>query len=191
MQVAESRGGSKEAHRGNPAQQARAGAVRRPRVILRLIMARRIGSDTIAGRRLPGPARHAEFAMPKKRGCRPLSRRTTISMGGLIAAIAAIAVGGCDRTSRPSGQVVAASPRAPAPPVWPPLPDNAACAKDLARYQTVLDADVGSGNLNRSVYDEIETDLSRAAEACASGHDGEARAIVRSTKLKHGYRASL
>jgi hypothetical protein len=80
--------------------------------------------------------------------------------------------------------------QAPAPPNWPKLPEGAACTNDLNHYQTVLDADVGTGNVNRSVYDQIETDLGRAANACATGHDGEARAIVRSTKLQHGYRAS-
>jgi len=70
------------------------------------------------------------------------------------------------------------------------LPEGAPCANDLNHYQTVLDADVGTGNVNRSVYDQIEIDLGRAADACAAGHDGEARAIVRSTKLQHGYRAS-
>jgi hypothetical protein len=81
-------------------------------------------------------------------------------------------------------------PRTPAPPDWPKLPEGAACTKDLNHYQTVLDADVGTGNVNRSVYDQIETDLGRAANECAAGHDGEARAIIRSTKVQHGYRAS-
>jgi len=80
--------------------------------------------------------------------------------------------------------------RSPAPPNWPQLPEGAACTKDLNHYQTVLDADVHTGNVNRSVYDQIETDLGRAANACAAGHDGEARAIIRKTKSDHGYRAS-
>ncbi|MGH6796482.1 MAG: hypothetical protein ACREDH_15095 [Methylocella sp.] len=70
------------------------------------------------------------------------------------------------------------------------MPEGAACTHDLTHYQTVLDADVHTGNVNRAVYDQIETDLSRAANACAAGHDGEARAIIRSTKLRHGYHAS-
>ena len=104
--------------------------------------------------------------------------------------LAAIAISGCSQTSGSNAPVAAAALRAPAPPNWPKLPEGAGCAKDLNHYQTVLDADVGTGNVNRSVYDEIETDLSRAANECAAGHDGEARAIIRSTKLRHGYRAS-
>jgi hypothetical protein len=104
--------------------------------------------------------------------------------------LAAIALGGCNQTSGSSAPVAAVAPQAPAPPNWPKLPDGAACTNDLNHYQTVLGADVGTGNVNRSVYDQIETDLDRAANACAAGHDGEARAIIRSTKLQHGYRAS-
>ena len=116
-----------------------------------------------------------------------IARAASISAGVFLAAIA---LGGCNQTSGSSAPVAAVAPKAPAPPNWPKLPEGAACANDLNHYQTVLDADVGTGNVNRSVYDQIEIDLGRAADACAAGHDGEARAIIRSTKLQHGYRAS-
>jgi hypothetical protein len=116
-----------------------------------------------------------------------ISSTASISTGVFLAAIA---LGGCNQTSGSSAPIAAVAPQAPAPPNWPKLPEGAACTNDLNHYQTVLDADVGTGNVNRSVYDQIETDLGRAADACAAGHDGEARAIIRSTKLQHGYRAS-
>lgn len=103
--------------------------------------------------------------------------------------LAAVALGGCNQTM-PSTPVAIAVPQGPSRPAWPSLPENAACAKELTHYQTVLDADVSTGNLNRSVYNEIETDLARAASACANGKDGEANAIIHATKIKHGYRAS-
>src|SRR6516165_6789344 len=81
--------------------------------------------------------------------------------------LAAIALGGCGQ-SRPMPAAVAV-PQAPVRPAWPSLPENAACTKELTQYQTVLDADVSTGNLNRSVYEEIEADLTRAASACANG----------------------
>jgi hypothetical protein len=117
-----------------------------------------------------------------------MSRVLFISVG---VSLAAMALGGCNRTYGPPAPVAAAVPRGPAPPDWPNLPEKAACTNDLNRYQTVIWGDVTTGNLNRSVYDQIEADLNRAANACAQGHDGEARAIIRSTKLKHGYRAYL
>ncbi|MGA7385696.1 MAG: hypothetical protein WBW81_13695 [Methylocella sp.] len=104
--------------------------------------------------------------------------------------LAAITLGGCNQTSGSSAPVAAVAPQAPAAPNWPKLPEGAACTNDLNHFQTLLDADVGTGNLNRPVYDRIETNLGRAASACAAGHDGEARAIIRSTKSDNGYRAS-
>lgn len=124
---------------------------------------------------------------------RKMSRFRTLSGTASVPAVlllAALTLGGCNQTAGSSAPVAAVAPQAPSHPDWPKLPESAACANDLNHYQTVLDADVGTGNVNRSVYDQIETDLDRAATACAAGHDGEARAIVRSTKLKHGYRAS-
>jgi|ERR1019366_5781017 hypothetical protein len=122
---------------------------------------------------------------------RTISIRSMFSASCLPASVllAALALGGCNQTSGSSAPVATAAPQAPAPPNWPKLPDGAACTNELTHYQTVLDADVGTGNVNRSVYDEIETELVPAANACAAGKDGEARSMIRSAKLKHGYRA--
>jgi hypothetical protein len=116
-----------------------------------------------------------------------ISSTAFVSIGVILAAVA---LGGCNQTSGSSAPVAAVARQAPAPPSWPKLPEGAACTNDLNHYQALLDADVGTGNVNRPVYDQIEIDLGRAANACAAGHDGEARAIIRSTKLQHGYRAS-
>lgn len=100
---------------------------------------------------------------------------------------ASVALAGCNQTSG-SPAPVAAAPGA-GQPNWPPLPENAACTESLNAYQKVLTADLTTGNVNQSVYDKIEADLARAADACAAGKNGEAAGIIRSTKLKHGYRA--
>lgn len=106
-------------------------------------------------------------------------------LAGLL--LAALVLGGCARSA---GAPMAALPLGPARPAWPALPENAACTKDLNHYQALIDTDVSTGMLNRSVYDAIEMDMSRAAAACANGKDGEALAILRATKVKHGYSAS-
>jgi predicted small secreted protein len=104
--------------------------------------------------------------------------------------LAAFALSGCNQTSGSSAPVAAAASKPLAPPNWPKLPDGAACTNDLTRYQAVLDADVRTGNVNRSVYDQIEAELVPAANACAAGHNSEALAMIRSAKIKHGYRAN-
>lgn len=83
----------------------------------------------------------------------------------------------------------ASGPTLPSPPSWPAFPANSSCAGPLNSFQTVVWSDVKTGNVNRSVYDSIAGDLSRAADACAGGRDSEALSILRATKSKHGYRA--
>ncbi|MBO0734819.1 MAG: hypothetical protein J2P49_11015 [Methylocapsa sp.] len=100
---------------------------------------------------------------------------------------AALALSGC---ARPVAPAMAAVAPGPARPAWPALPENAACTKDLNHYQALIDTDVSTGMLNRTVYDAIQMDMSRAAAACANGKNSEALAILRTTKVKHGYSAS-
>ncbi|MEJ0093714.1 MAG: hypothetical protein WDN46_09805 [Methylocella sp.] len=102
---------------------------------------------------------------------------------------ATLAIGGCNASSGAPVAAIPSAPAGPAQPNWPPLPANAACSDNLNRYQTVLTSDVSTGNVNQSVYDQIEADLMRAADACAGGRDSEAMSIIRATKVKHGYHA--
>jgi hypothetical protein len=110
--------------------------------------------------------------------------------------VAAIALGGCNLSGSQTASApaappasVAAAPGGGAPSNSPALPEGAACTGEINRYQAVLKADLGTGNVNKSVYDKIQTELARAAAACAAGHDAEAQGLVRASKEQHGYRA--
>lgn len=61
------------------------------------------------------------------------------------------------------------------------------CTARLDHYQAVVNADHRTGNVNNSVYGQIERELSRAAEACAAGHVGEALSLIRQSEERHGY----
>ena len=102
---------------------------------------------------------------------------------GLAAIVAlpllAASLAACNRTS--------ASPPAATTAAAAPMPGGAGCASEIARFQAVLKSDVDTGNVNRKVYDRAEPQLNRASAACAAGHDGEAHAILASTKRQFGY----
>jgi hypothetical protein len=66
------------------------------------------------------------------------------------------------------------------------LPE-AACTARLERYQEVVSADRRTGNVNASVYAQIERELSRAAAACSAGRDREALSLIRQSQARHGY----
>ena len=67
------------------------------------------------------------------------------------------------------------------------LPEGAGCSGDVARYQAVMDNDLQTGHVNKGVYETISGEIAHARAACAAGRDGEARALVSSSKARHGY----
>ena len=69
------------------------------------------------------------------------------------------------------------------------LPSSGGCACDIARFQTIMDNDYRTGNVGQSVYAQIEKELETASRACSAGQDAQARAMVRSSRSRHGYPA--
>ena len=100
----------------------------------------------------------------------------------------ALALGGCNETSANMGGPETSVATAAAPSSFR-LPPGAPCAGEINRFHDVVKGDLETGNVERKVYDQIETDLHRAAAACSSGKGGEAHAIVAASKARHGYRA--
>ena len=106
----------------------------------------------------------------------------------LVALMGGLALCGCNATT--TSTPVASVPSAPrATPVAVNLPAGAPCTAELSRYQSVVRADADTGNVNQSVYLQIEEELAHASAACAAGRDGEARGLIQASKARHGYRA--
>ncbi|MCX7898930.1 MAG: hypothetical protein N2444_02380, partial [Methylocystis sp.] len=74
-----------------------------------------------------------------------------------------------------------------APPHTGPSPEGSGCASAVARYRSVLDNDLAMGHVNRSVYDQIQGEISAASSSCAAGDDARAMSLLRASKSKHGY----
>ena len=81
-----------------------------------------------------------------------------------------------------------ASPYATAQNVLAP---SGSCAGDIASYRTVQDSDVASGNLARSVYNQVKKEIAAAEAECAAGHDEQARADIIASRKRHGYATGL
>ena len=116
-----------------------------------------------------------------------ISRDVNFYVGFLPLFAAAFTVASCNQTAGPPAPTALANSRVPAPAHWPPLPEDAPCAKELRHFQAVLDGDVSTGNVNRSVYDQIGVELVPAADACAAGKGGESLSMIHTAKVKHGY----
>jgi hypothetical protein len=63
------------------------------------------------------------------------------------------------------------------------------CAGEIARYSAVMKSDFDTGNVNKSVYGQVEKEIARAEAACSAGRDSEAIGLVRASKSRHGYPA--
>jgi hypothetical protein len=109
----------------------------------------------------------------------------------LVIAFAALALAACSETG-PSPQ---AAPPAPATTDVTPdtfrMPSGEGCAGDIARYRAIMDNDLSMGHVAKSVYDQIEKEITEADAQCAAGHEAQARATIVASRKRHGYPADL
>lgn len=67
------------------------------------------------------------------------------------------------------------------------LPEGAGCEGDVARWRAIQDNDLNTGHVSQSVHARIKVEIDSAAAACAAGRSGEASAMVRASRARHGY----
>ena len=101
-----------------------------------------------------------------------------------VALLAATALSACTQTGVPEPT---AAPASGVTPSAFALPAGAGCSGDIARYRAVMDNDLATGHVNRSVYDRVAGELGRASAACTAGRDAEAVRMVAATRARHGY----
>jgi hypothetical protein len=95
-------------------------------------------------------------------------------------------------TSMPAGpSVISGSGATSLGPAGQPAPVVAGppgCARPIADYIQVIDADAESGHLNPGVYNRVTTDLGPVKQTCAAGREAEARSQLAAVKARYGYR---
>lgn len=67
------------------------------------------------------------------------------------------------------------------------LPEASGCAGEVSRFRAVMDNDLATGHVGKSVHARATADIDRAAAACTAGRDAEAVRIIASTKGRFGY----
>ena len=101
------------------------------------------------------------------------------------ALVAALAIAGCNSTPAPAPE-----PAAYRSPVTPPgfkLPEGGSCAGEAARYRAIMDNDKRAGHVGDKVYDAVTAEIAAAEAACSGGDTGKGIAMIRASKVRHGY----
>jgi hypothetical protein len=65
---------------------------------------------------------------------------------------------------------------------------SAACSGAIGEFETIINSDAETGNLNRGVYRRIVSDLGAVKANCSAGRDAEATRALTAIKSRHGYR---
>jgi hypothetical protein len=102
-----------------------------------------------------------------------------------LAACTALMLCGCNEAAPVAS--VPPPPQAAAAADFSNLPPGAPCTDKINSYQSVLVADHRTGNVNDSVFAQIENELTDAAAACSAGHSGQALGLIRASEDRHGY----
>ena len=63
-----------------------------------------------------------------------------------------------------------------------------ACAAELSAFRALVDGDLKTGHVAKSVHAWMSAEIDRAAAACAGGRDAEALRMLDATKGRYGYR---
>jgi hypothetical protein len=114
----------------------------------------------------------------------------------LLAIAMPLAAAGCNSagtpapaaSAAPSSSAYAGLPAGVSPPGFK-LPSGTGCSASVARWQAIQDNDLNSGHVSQSVYNQIGKEIEQANAACQAGKEGEAEALIRASRARHGYPA--
>ena len=101
-----------------------------------------------------------------------------------------LAVAACNTTAPQPAAAPATQPTTSAASVTPStfrLPEGAGCAGDVARFRAVMDNDLATGHVSKSVHEKVTGEINQAASTCQAGQDGPARGMIAATKKRYGY----
>jgi hypothetical protein len=68
------------------------------------------------------------------------------------------------------------------------IPGPSRCAGPIGDFQGVIENDINTGNVSKSVHARITAELEPVKAACAAGREADATRQLAALKARHGYR---
>jgi hypothetical protein len=65
---------------------------------------------------------------------------------------------------------------------------SAACSGAIGEFETIINSDAETGNLNKGIYRKIVSELGPVKARCSAGRDAEASRALAAIRSRHGYR---
>ena len=100
---------------------------------------------------------------------------------------AALTLAACNSTAPPPSSAAAPPAAITIAPADFALPPGGGCSGDIARYRALVASDLTQGHVDKPVHDQIQIEAAKADMVCQAGRAGEAAALLRASKLRHGY----
>lgn len=113
-----------------------------------------------------------------------------IAIARLMPFAAALALAACNQSSQQAA--APAQPSAVPSNVTPStfrMPEGSGCTGSVNRFRAIMDNDLATGHVNKTVYERIVQDINAAAQMCASGNDSGARSSISAIRSRNGYPA--
>ncbi|MGL4322942.1 MAG: hypothetical protein ACRCTD_02790 [Beijerinckiaceae bacterium] len=106
----------------------------------------------------------------------------------ILSALLSLAAAACNTTApQPAAQPTTTTSAASVTPSTFRLPEGSGCAGDVARFRAVMDNDLATGHVSKSVHEKVTGEINQAASICQAGQDGPARGMIAATKKRYGY----
>jgi hypothetical protein len=65
---------------------------------------------------------------------------------------------------------------------------SAACSGAIGEFETIINSDAETGNLNKGIYRKIVSELGPVKAHCGAGREAEASRALAAIRSRHGYR---
>ncbi|NJO54731.1 MAG: hypothetical protein HC829_07725 [Bacteroidales bacterium] len=106
----------------------------------------------------------------------------------LAALVSVLALGACNTLETSTAPAPAAAPVNPNAKVASlDIPLGESCGAELSAYKAVMDNDLRTGHVNKTVYDKVIAELAGRVASCQAARSYEAIALMNATKRRYGY----